>query len=125
MGYGLFYLPNDVALLANTFNTGLLPSGARVFAATELSVALENDCASGCGVETSSSVSPQIYYQACLWKKKQTGSCEYTVFASGFGGITIATLPAGANFYYFSDNSEYDWTDAAEEALILEGTCPR
>jgi hypothetical protein len=34
---------------------------------------------------------------------------------SGYGGITVAMMPGGATFWYFSDNEEYDWQDVVAQ----------
>lgn len=121
--YGLFYLPNDVALLSGVFGSGKLPDNTQVFHAGKLAEALGTDCVTGCGIATSSNFSPSIYYQSALWKK-QDGWCQYLPFASGFGGITIAQLPTGGSYHYFSDNGEYDWSTGGAEILRITGTCP-
>jgi hypothetical protein len=43
---------------------------------------------------------------------------------SGYGGISVALLPNGANFYIFSDHYEYYWGAAANEANKLAPVCP-
>lgn len=35
---------------------------------------------------------------------------------SGYGGITVAMMPNGATYYYFSDNNEFSWSAAVAEA---------
>lgn len=119
--YGLFYLPNDVALLMTLMNTdqGVL-NGSQIYDSVELNTALENDCLVDCGLLTPDG----RYYQSGVWKIVLTGSCEYVPFASGYGGITMAMFPGGSNYYYFSDDEEFLWDSASAEALSIEGSCP-
>jgi hypothetical protein len=43
---------------------------------------------------------------------------------SGYGGITVATMPNGATYYCSSDNDEYNWYNAVHEANKLSPYCP-
>ncbi len=45
-------------------------------------------------------------------------------FDSGYGGITVAMMPNGPIYYYFSDNEEFVWAYAMEEANKLQPTSP-
>ena len=43
---------------------------------------------------------------------------------SGYGGITVALMPNGATYYYFSDNEEYNWYTAVNETNNISPMCP-
>lgn len=44
-------------------------------------------------------------------------------FMSGYGGITVLILPNDSVYYYFSDDDEYLWMDAAVEAHGIRSLC--
>jgi hypothetical protein len=71
-----------------------------------------------------------FFYNDGFWAKHFTPAdfpqdkCSFWVpFMSGFGGITIAMLPNGATYWYFSDNDEFSWYDAVHEAAKLAPVC--
>ena len=55
-----------------------------------------------------------------------TDSTEFDLwvpYMSGYGGISVALLPNGATFYIFSDDNEFYWGAAANEANKLAPYC--
>jgi hypothetical protein len=44
-------------------------------------------------------------------------------FLSGYGGITVALMPNGMNYYYFSDGGVFSWARAAAEANRIRTFC--
>lgn len=65
-------------------------------------------------------------YQNGFWGKEFTSADNpaytrpfYVPFMSGYGGITVAMMPNGATYYYFSDNNEFSWNAAVAEANKL------
>lgn len=42
---------------------------------------------------------------------------------SGYGGITVALMPNGMNYYYFSDGGTFSWERAAAEANRIRPFC--
>ena len=38
---------------------------------------------------------------------------------SGYGGITVALMPNGSSYYYFSDNNEFAWSATVKESNKL------
>jgi hypothetical protein len=88
--YGLFYLPNDAALLATLMNTadGGMISGPQVYDATVLATALDNSCPS-CGLPAGN-----YFYKTGVWKWKPKPACEYIPFSSVYGGIIMVAVEA-------------------------------
>lgn len=65
-------------------------------------------------------------YQNGFWGQEFTSADNpastspfYVPFMSGYGGITVAMMPNGATYYYFSDNNEFSWSSAVAEATKL------
>jgi hypothetical protein len=52
--------------------------------------------------------------------------CDAPVFVpylSGFGGVTIALLPNGVTYYYFSDGNEFRFRRAVDAAAHIRPFC--
>lgn len=127
-GYGLFYNRDDIAKLAKLYNNdGGVAAGTQVLHPALLNATMQKDPADR-GVVTTSSAGFQ--YNNGFWAKQLTPaefpqySCSFWVpFMSGYGGITVAMLPNGATYYYFSDNDEFAWYTALHEANKLAPYC--
>lgn len=128
-GYGLFYNRDDVAKLIKLFNNdhGMI-NGTQVLNANMLDDGMQKD-ATDRGLDTTGN--PVFKYNNALWAKNMTPAefpqytCSFWIpFMSGYGGITIAMLPNGATYWYFSDNEEYSWYNAVNEADKLIHECP-
>lgn len=127
-GYGLFYNRDDIAKLAKLYNNdGGTASGQQVLSLALLNATMQKDPADR-GVATTSSAG--FRYNNGFWAKQLTPaefpqySCSFWVpFMSGYGGITVAMLPNGATYYYFSDNDEFAWYTAVHEANKLDPYC--
>ena len=125
-GYGLFWTQDDIAkigLLLNDQN-GML-EGSQILEPAMLGAALQMNPDKR-GLNTTGV--PTFKYKAGFWAKEWTGrqySCSFwTPFMSGFGGITVVLMPNGAIYYYFSDNNEFSWYDAVNEANKIKPMCP-
>jgi hypothetical protein len=127
-GYGLFYNRDDIAKLAKLYNNdGGVAGGTQVINPGLLNATMQKDQADR-GITTTSSAGFQ--YNNGFWAKQFTPaefpqySCPFWVpFMSGYGGITVAMLPNGATYYYFSDNNEFSWYTAVHEANKLNSYC--
>lgn len=61
------------------------------------------------------------------WNAQEVLGCRspaWIPFMSGFGGITVALLPNGMTYYYFSDGGKFAWAKAAKEAAKISPICP-
>lgn len=127
-GYGLFYTRDDIAKLAKLYNNdGGAASGQQVLHPGLLDATMQRD-PSDRGIATTSSAG--FRYNNGFWAKQLTPSefpqygCSFWVpFMSGYGGITVAMMPNGATYYYFSDNDEFAWYAAVHEAGKLAAHC--
>tara|TARA_B100001939_G_scaffold347068_1_gene367570 strand:- start:5186 stop:5527 length:342 start_codon:yes stop_codon:yes gene_type:complete len=61
-----------------------------------------------------------------LWNATKMLGCRdetWIPFLSGYGGITLALLPNGTAYYYFSDNHNFAWGRAAIESDKIRPLC--
>ncbi|XOV81262.1 MAG: choice-of-anchor D domain-containing protein [Aestuariibacter sp.] len=123
-GWGLTYNADDTVKLARflSIDNGML-SGQQMLDSVELDAALQRISSDRGLVPTSG-----YYYNNGFWAKdlsSETGCSNlYVPFMSGYGGITVALLPNDTIYYYFSDNDEFNWTDAAVESHNIRSLCP-
>lgn len=127
-GYGLFFNRDDVAKLAKLLNNdhGNV-AGSQLLHSDLLAATMQQDPADR-GMNTTSS--EDFWYNNGLWAKELTPvqfpqyGCSFWVpFMSGYGGITVAMMPNGVTYYYFSDNDEFAWYGAVHEAHKLSPHC--
>ncbi len=124
-GYGLNLHRDDVAKLANFYNidNGSIAS-VQMLDNNLLTQALQK-IPNVHGLNTGLG---NLYYSNGFWAL-DAGTilgCNNEVwipFMSGFGGITIALLPNGMTYYYFSDNDEFSWLAAIIEANKIKSMC--
>ena len=110
-GFGLFLTVDDTAKMAQLLNQdrGQI-GGVQVLEPTLLAAALQQNPADR-GLPTSGN----DRYNASFWARSLAPFCDaYVPYMSGYGGITVALLPNGADYYYFSDNGEYVWGPASD-----------
>jgi hypothetical protein len=127
-GYGLFWTQDDiakVALLLNNQNGAI--GGNQVLHPAMLADAMQDNPADR-GLDTTGGTN--FKYNNGFWAREFTPtaypqySCSFYVpFMSGYGGITVAMMPNGATYYYFSDNEEFSWANAVNEANKLAAHC--
>jgi hypothetical protein len=127
-GYGLFWTPDDIAKIAKLLNNdhGAV-AGEQLLDESMLADAMQKNPAER-GLDTTGLET--FKYQHAFWAKQITPAefrqfkCSFWVpFMSGYGGITVAMLPNGVTYYYFSDNQEYNWYNAMLEANKLRPYC--
>jgi hypothetical protein len=78
------------------------------------------------GLDTTGTV--PFKYNNEFWARQfgpaQGFPCSFWVpFMSGYGGITVAMMPNGATYYYFSDSETFTWQAAVTEAAKLSPQC--
>ena len=126
MGYnGLFYNRDDIAKLIRliTDDHGRI-AGRQLLDPSMLEAALQRTPDHGLPTGTG------FFYSDGFWAKHITPTefpqynCSFWVpFMSGYGGITVAMLPNGVTYWYFSDNDNFSWYDAAYQAAKLAPVC--
>jgi hypothetical protein len=128
-GYGLFLTRDDIAKLAMLFNNdGGRIAGEQVLDPNLLAAAMQRDPEDP-GLPTTESAGS--WYNNGFWAAPITPeqhpryTCSFRVpFMSGYGGIGVMMMPNGATYYYVSDNEEYAWVPALDEADKLSPHCP-
>lgn len=134
--YGLFWTVDDVAKLATFFqNDGavggtqlvdrnlMLAAMQRLSSDTGVAAVSANSLQNGDGTESAGG----FRYSNGLWAyptTSQVPGCALRIpFMSGFGGITIAMMPDGATYYYFSDAGQFTWANAIAQLNKLAPMC--
>lgn len=116
-GYGLWWIPDDIAKIATLLNNdGGAIGGVQVLDADLLAAALQRDPGDR-GVR----IDGRRMYNNAFWANRYTQAdgfdCEFWVPQMlGVSGNVVALMPNGVTYYYFSDNQEFTWDAALREA---------
>ncbi len=122
-GYGMFWTQDNIAKVARLLNNdgGKSPAGSQLLSTAVLDASMQKN-ASDRGLDTGTG----FKYNNGAWARQYTSADDpsyttpfYVPFMSGFGGITVAMMPNGATYYYFSDNNEFAYSAAVKEASKL------
>jgi len=123
-GYGLTLLRDDIAKLAQFINSDRgSVDGEQKLEPQLLAEALQRDPAHP-GLAAAQDLRYQHGFWA--WNAQSALGCAEPVwipFMSGYGGITVALMPNGMNYYYFSDGGAFSWARAAIEANRIRPFC--
>ena len=116
-GYGLWWVPDDLAKLSAFLNTdhGVI-NGRQILHPDLLDDALQRDPTDR-GVERDGNGR----YNNAFWADQYGSDCRYWVpHMYGYSGIVVALIPNGTTYYYASDGQEFTTTAAirASENLI-------
>ena len=124
-GWGLTLHRDDVAKLARfiSVNRGTIDS-TPVLDPKMLESALQRDPAD----RGLFAASPDLHYKNGFWawNAKEVLGCKrpaWIPFMSGFGGITVALMPNGVAYYYFSDGGKFAWLEAVRQAAKIAPLC--
>ncbi|NBM16629.1 hypothetical protein [Streptomyces sp. GC420] len=127
-GYGMFWTQDSIAKVAGLLNNdaGAI-GGTQVLSPAALAATMQQNPADR-GLTTTGTT--PFRYNNGVWAKQFTPadypqySCSFHVpYMSGYGGITVAMAPNGANYYYFSDNNEFSWSPAIGETDKINPIC--
>lgn len=119
-GWGLMWLRDDVAKIGRFFSS----PGQSVLDQPELDAALQKN-PSDRGLDPLT----DYKYNNGFWAHEISANLSgcsselWLPFMSGYGGITVLILPNDSVYYYFSDDDEYVWMDAAVEAHGIRSLC--
>lgn len=119
-GWGLIWLRDDVAKIGNFFAS----NNQSVLNQAQLDAALQKAPADR-GLEPLSNYK----YNNGFWAHDISGNiagCSgdlWMPFMSGYGGISVLILPNNTLYYYFGDDDEYLWMDAAQESHAIRSLC--
>ncbi len=124
-GYGLWWTHDDVAKIATFLNNdGGAVDGVQLLQPDLLAAALQRD-PDDRGVDMGSGGKYNDGFWAVQLGPAEGFACRFWVpHMVGYSGIVIALLPNGTSYYYFSDNREFTWLDAVQEADKIVPLCP-
>ncbi len=124
-GYGMWWIPDDLAKIANFLNAGGgAVEGEQILSPEMLAAALQRN-PDDRGVVSY----PGGRYNNAFWAdsfgKADGYDCEFWVAAmEGYSGIVVALMPNGASYYYASDGREFTWDAAVRQADKIIPHCP-
>lgn len=123
-GFGLTYHTDDVIKLAEFLNNdaGQINS-VQMLDATMLAEGMQQTA--NRGLEAGSATA-KYQHSFWAWNAKSKLGCAndtWIPYMSGYGGIGVVMLPGGINYYYFSDNSEYSFSDSVAELNKIYNFC--
>ncbi|MFC6286924.1 hypothetical protein ACFP3Q_06830 [Nocardioides sp. GCM10027113] len=122
-GYGMFWTQDNIAKVARLLNNddGKSPAGTRLLSEAVVDAGMQRTPTDR-GLPTGNGFT----YNNSVWAKQYTSADDpsytspfHVPFMSGFGGITVAMMPNGATYYYFSDNNEFAYSAVVKEASKL------
>jgi hypothetical protein len=122
-GLGMWWVPDDLAKISNFLNVenGIIES-VQILHPGMLSSTLQHN-PNDRGVDRDG----QGKYNNAFWADRyKTGfACEFWVPTMlGYSGIVVALFPNGSTYYYASDNREFTWDFALQEADKIAPLCP-
>ena len=123
-GYGLWWIPDDIAKIAILLNTSGRINGEQILHPELLAASLQQNPGDR-GVRIDS----QRMYNNAFWANEYTKAdgfdCEFWMpNMLGVSGNVVALFPNGVTYYYFSDNQEFTWDVALREADKIAPLCP-
>lgn len=119
-GWGLMWLRDDVAKISNFLAAG----SQSVLHQGQLDAALQKNPA-----DRGLAPLTNYRYNNGFWAHEVSGNMSgcsadlWLPFMSGYGGISLLVLPNNSVYYYFADDDEYLWMDAAVEAHKIRSLC--
>lgn len=123
-GYGLTFHTDDVIKLAEFLNndSGQINS-VQMVDSTMLADALQQTANRGLEAGGSTAKYQNSFW---AWNAKTTLGCAndtWIPYMSGYGGIGVVLLPGGINYYFFSDNAEYTFSNTIAELHKISSFC--
>jgi len=124
-GYGMWWVPDDLAKISNFLNTeGGVIGGEQILHPDLLVASLQRDPEDHGVVNY-----PGGRYNNAFWansySKSEGFDCEFWVAEmQGYSGIVVVLMPNGASYYYASDGRDFTWDAAIREADKINPLCP-
>ncbi len=123
-GYGLWWIPDDIAKIATLLNNDGGAIGRMQVLHPDLLAAALQRAPDDRGVR----IDGRRMYNNAFWATRYTRAdgfdCEFWVPQMlGVSGNVVALMPNGVTYYYFSDNQEFTWDAALREADKIVPFC--
>ena len=124
-GMGLWWIPDDLAKIANFLNAdGGAIGDEQILHPDLLAAALQRDPQDR-GVDRNGNGKYNNAFWAYRYGASQGYDCEFWVPTMlGYSGIVVALMPNGTSYYYASDGSDFIWDSAVREADNIIPQCP-
>jgi len=123
-GYGLWWIPDDIAKIATLLNNdGGVIGGVQVLHPDLLAAALQRN-SDDRGITIDSGQMYNNAFWAIRYGKVYGFDCEFWVpHMLGVSGNAVMLMPNGTTYYYFSDNQEFTWDAAVRELDEIRPHC--
>ncbi len=124
-GSGLWWIPDDIAKIAVLLNqSGGAIDGEQVLHPELLAATLQRD-----PDDRGVAIDRRRSYNNAFWASSYSPAygfeCElWVIQMQGVSGNVVALFPNGVTYYYFSDNQEFTWDAAMQEADKISPLCP-
>ncbi|GMR11444.1 MAG: hypothetical protein BMS9Abin28_2276 [Anaerolineae bacterium] len=124
-GYGMWWIPDDLAKIANFLNAdGGSIDGKQLLNPEILAKALQRDPEDR-GVDRNRNGKYNNAFWADRYVESKGFDCEFWVPQMlGYSGIVVVLMPNGTSYYYASDGREFTWEAAVREADKIIPHCP-
>jgi hypothetical protein len=123
-GYGLLYLPDDIAKIASFVGIAQgVVGGTALLDSTLLNAALQKTPADPGLVAATDTRYNNGFWAYNVKTSLGCASDKYVPFMSGFGGISVVLMPNNTVYYMFNDNSQFLWVDAVKESAKIRAIC--
>jgi hypothetical protein len=124
-GLGLWWIPDDLAKIADFLNAD---SGAvgyeQILQPALLAAALQREPHDR-GVDRNGNGKYNNAFWADSYDESDGYDCDFWVPAMlGYSGIVVALMPNGASYYYASDGRDFTWDVAVRESNKILPYCP-
>jgi CubicO group peptidase (beta-lactamase class C family) len=124
-GYGLWWIPDDIAKIATLLNNdGGQVGGEQILHPGLLAAAMQQDPR-----DRGLKIDQRRMYNNAFWAQRYGRDdgygCEFWVAQMlGVSGNAVVLMPNGTTYYYFSDNQEFTWDAAIWESNKISPHCP-
>ena len=124
-GLGLWWIPDDLAKIADFLNAaGGAIGDEQILHPQLLAAALQHDLHDR-GVDRNGNGKYNNAFWADSYGESDGFDCEFWVPQMlGYSGIVVALMPNGASYYYASDGRDFTWDTAVREANKIIPHCP-
>jgi CubicO group peptidase (beta-lactamase class C family) len=126
LGYmGMWWVSDDIAKISTLLNVDHGAAGREQLLQPGLLAAAMQTGPNDHGLNTGKGSLYNEGFWALHYPADEYGCEFYIPYMSGYSGITVAMMPDGVTYYYFSDNQEFEWQEAVSAANQIRPFCNR